>query len=189
MGLISILSDLGSIGSTTKWAINLYQDLKSKNKKITDSEIFQMMMIIRYQKIELPESAPLGATDSYQFLVYRAQIAEYHGGLTSIIIEILNIEADLWKNDLKSILKMLEPLAKRMSEAKISKKTKYGPLEKFEVTNSKNGIYYTGDEWAEYINNGFYERVEVSSKIEAQDPGTRDAMFEASHEMFEKKIK
>ena len=188
MSLISILSDLGSIGQTTKWAINLYQDLKSKNEKITDAEIFQMMIIIRYQKIELPESAPLGATDSYQFLVYRAQIAEYHGGLTSIIIEILNIEADLWKNDLKSILKMLEPLAKRMDDAKISKETKYGPLEKFEVTNSKYGIY-TGDMWAQYINNGFYERVEVSSKIEEHNPGTRDAMFKASHTMFEKKIK
>ena len=53
MGLISILSDLGSIGSTTKWAINLYQDLKSKNKKITDSEIFQMMMIIIAQNLKL----------------------------------------------------------------------------------------------------------------------------------------
>ena len=136
MGLISILSDLGSIGSTTKWAINLYQDLKSKNKKITDSEIFQMMMIIRYKKIELAENGPFGITDSYKFLVYRAQIAEHHAGLTGIIIDILHIEADLWKNDLKSILKMLEPLTKRMSEAKISKETKYGPLEKFEVENT-----------------------------------------------------
>jgi len=34
MGIISTLSDLGSIGSTTRWAIKLYQDLKSNNEKI-----------------------------------------------------------------------------------------------------------------------------------------------------------
>jgi len=188
MGLISILSDLGSIGSTTKWAINLYQDLKSKNKKITDSEIFQMMMIIRYQKIELAENGPFGITDSYKFIVYRAQIAEHHAGLTGIIIDILHIEADLWKNDLKSILKMLEPLAKRMSEAKISKETKYGPLEKFEVENTSKYGMLTGDKWGSYIVE-LHERAAVSDSIEEHSPGTLDSMFEASHEMFEKKNK
>ena len=206
MGLISILSDLGSIGSTTKWAINLYQDLKSKNKKITDSEIFQMMMIIRYKKIELAENGPFGITDSYKFLVYRAengpfgitdsykflvyraQIAEHHAGLTGIIIDILHIEADLWKNDLKSILKMLEPLTKRMSEAKISKETKYGPLEKFEVENTSKYGMLTGDKWGSYIVE-LHERAAVSDSIEEHSPGTLDSMFEASHEMFAKKNK
>ena len=88
MGLTSILSDLGSIGSTTRWAIKLYQDLKSKNKKITDSEIFQMMMISRYNKIKLTADETLGIYDSKKFMVYRAQIAEHHAGLTGIIIDI-----------------------------------------------------------------------------------------------------
>ena len=189
MGIIAFLSDLGSIGSTTKWAINLYLDLKKKNKRITDSEIFQMMIIKRYEKIELTESATLGAVDSYRFLVYRAEIAEHHGGLTGIIIDILNIEAELWKNDFKAILKMLEPLAKRMNDAKISKKTKYGPLEKFKITHSlKYKDIYTEDKWARYISQ-FYERVEVLAEIEKQSPGVLSSMFEASHIMYKKKNK
>ena len=188
MGLISVLSDLGSIGSTTKWAINLYQDLKSKNKKITDAEIFQMMMITRYKKIKLPENGPFGITNSYKFLVYRAQIAEHHAGLTGIIIDILHLEADLWKNELKAILKMLEPLAKRMSEAKISKQTKYGPLEKFEVTSTPKYGMLTGNKWGYYIV-GLHERAQVSDKIEEQNPGILEGMFQASLKMFETKNK
>ncbi len=188
MGLISILSDLGSIGSTTKWAINLYQDLKSKNKKITDAEIFQMMMIIRYKKIKLTENKPFGITSSYKFLVYRAQIAEHHSGLTGIIIDILHLEAGLWKNNFKIILKMLEPLAEIMSEAKILKQTKYGPLEKFEITNTPKYGMVTGNEWGYYIV-GLHERAEASNKIEEQNPNILEGMFQASLKMFETKNK
>ena len=185
MGIISTLADLGSIGSTTRWAIKLYQDLKSKNKKITDSEVFQMMMIIRYNKIELSPDGPFGIYDSNKFMVYRAQIAEHHAGLTGIIIDILHLEADLWKNDLKAILKMLEPLAKRMNEAKISKKTKYGSLEKFEIIKSSKYGIHTGTKWGYYIV-ALHERAEVSDSIEKQDPGIRNKMYEASLQMFEK---
>tara|TARA_B100002003_G_C13927543_1_gene450722 strand:- start:36 stop:602 length:567 start_codon:yes stop_codon:yes gene_type:complete len=185
MGIISTLSDLGSIGSTTRWAIKLYQDLKSKNKKITDSEIFQMMMISRYNKIKLTADETLGIYDSKKFMVYRAQIAEHHAGLTGIIIDILHLEADLWKNDLKAILKMLEPLAKRMNEADISKRTKYGSLEKFEIIKSSKYGINTGAKWGYYIVE-LHKRVEVCDKIEEQNPGIRDGMYEASLIMFEK---
>ncbi|MDA9654369.1 hypothetical protein OAM28_01085 [Candidatus Pelagibacter sp.] len=190
MGLISVLSDLGSIGSTTKWAINLYQDLKSKNKNITDSEIFQMMMIIRYNKIKLPSEEPLGIYDSKKFLIYRAQIAEYHAGLTGIIIDILHIEAGLWKNELENMLKMLPPLEKRMSEANFSEKTKYGPLEKFEISKLSIGKHSAGKsgKWNFYLVR-LLERIEVCNKIEEQNPGILEGMFQASLQMFEKNNK
>ena len=184
MGIISTLSDLGSIGSTTRWAIKLYQDLKSKNKKITDSEIFQMMMISRYNKIKLTADETLGIYDSKKFMVYRAQIAEHHAGLTGIIIDILHMEADLRKNRLEPILKMLIPLAKRMDEADISEKTKYGSLKKFEIVKLSDGKHSAG-KWNFYIV-GFHERIEVLDKIEEQNPGIRDGMYEASLIMFEK---
>ena len=53
MGIISTLADLGSIGATTKWVLNSYETIKSKNKKLKDVEIYQIMMIERYRKIEI----------------------------------------------------------------------------------------------------------------------------------------
>ena len=53
MGIISTLADLGSIGSTTRWAIESYQKIKENNKGISDKEIYEVMMIARYNKIKL----------------------------------------------------------------------------------------------------------------------------------------
>ena len=33
MGFLSAFANFGSIGSTTKWAIKMYEEMKSKNKK------------------------------------------------------------------------------------------------------------------------------------------------------------
>jgi hypothetical protein len=40
MGFLDFFADIGSIGSTTKWAINGYLQLKSQNKKLSDQQIF-----------------------------------------------------------------------------------------------------------------------------------------------------
>ncbi len=48
MGFLSWLSDKGTGGSTTKWAINGYNELKSKDKNKSDLKIFEEMIKIRY---------------------------------------------------------------------------------------------------------------------------------------------
>ena len=55
MGFISAFSNFGSIGSTTKWAIKMYDEIKSQNKKLKPNEIFFKMTQIRYA------SSPLGS--------------------------------------------------------------------------------------------------------------------------------
>ena len=134
MGIISTLADLGSVGSTTKWALKAYKNLKSKNKKMSDAEIYQVMMLERYKKIEIKPKEKFEYYRGDKFMVYQGQIAEYHAGLTGLIIEILNVEADLWRNNLKAQIAMLKPLSTRMlKETDLSNKTKYGELSIFKI--------------------------------------------------------
>ena len=60
--------------------------------------------------------------------------------------------------------------------------------EKFEAENTSKYGMLTGDKWGSYIVE-LHERAAVSDSIEEHSPGTLDSMFEASHEMFEKKNK
>ena len=59
MGFISAFANLGSIGSTTKWAIKIYNEIKSENKKLKPNQIFSKMVEIRLS------SFPLGAGSEY----------------------------------------------------------------------------------------------------------------------------
>ena len=94
MGFVSAFANLGSIGSTTRWAIKGYESLKSNNKKMKDIDIFKEMIKIRYDSINE------GGYGHYLITVLddNSLVAEFPG-LAGLIIEILNIEADLNKNE------------------------------------------------------------------------------------------
>jgi len=40
MGFLSTSANLGSIGSTARWAIKMYQEIKSQNSKLSSDKIF-----------------------------------------------------------------------------------------------------------------------------------------------------
>ena len=178
MGLISILADLGSIGSTTRWAIESYQNIKDKNKGITDTEIYEVMMITRYNKIKLPLGSH--SFDRNKFMSYWGRFAPYNGGLSFIITEILNVEADLWKN--KNMMKLLDPLAERMAKANFSKDTKYGcwPIlqKKGTYQNIKDEL-----EWIDFIIRGHFKRIESYT---SNDPSVNEGAYKNSIEIYNK---
>ena len=177
MGIISTLSDLGSIGSTTKWVLKSYETIKSKNKKLKDAEIYQIMMIGRYQKIEISPPEKYNYYSGDRFMVYQGQIAEFHAGLTGLVIEILNVEADLWKNNVKALMQLLKPLSDRMlKEKKIPKKTRYGEQSDFIM---KDGLISMP--WMEFIMSN-YERVETYGKI---SPAIKDDFYNKALKLYE----
>ena len=155
MGIISTLADLGSVGSTTKWALSAYKSLKSKNKTIKDADIYQIMMLERYKKIKIKPKEKFEYYRGDKFMVYQGQVAEYHAGLTGLIIEILNVEADLWRNNVKALIEILKPLSTRMlKETDLSNKTKYGELSIFKI----DGNFEM--EWIKFIMDN-YKRVDI----------------------------
>jgi len=44
MGFISAFANFGSIGSTTKWAIKMYNEIKTENKKLNPNQIFAIIV-------------------------------------------------------------------------------------------------------------------------------------------------
>ena len=177
MGIISTLADLGSIGSTTKWVLKSYETIKSKNKKLKDVEIYQIMMIERYRKIEITPPEKYNYYSGDKFMVYQGQIAEYHAGLTGLVIEILNVEADLWKNNVKALDQLLKPLSQRMlKEKKLSKKSRFGEMHEFIMDD---GIDM---KWMNFIMSN-YERVENYGNI---DPNIKEDFYNKSLKLYEK---
>ena len=53
MGFISAFANFGSIGSTTKWAIKMYNEIKTENKKLNPNQIFSRMVEIRLSSFPL----------------------------------------------------------------------------------------------------------------------------------------
>jgi len=121
MGFLSAFANLGSVGSTTKWAIKGYQSFKSENNDLKPNEIFYKMVQIRYG------SSPL---DENEFdLNFTAHMMDYSikaPGLAGLIIEILNTEAELYKNDYKFIDDMIKPIFDKLEDTDLSKEEKYG---------------------------------------------------------------
>ena len=158
MGIISTLADLGSIGSTTRWAIESYQKIKENNKGISDKEIYEVMMIARYNKIKLSLDGNYfpGRYDRNKFMVYWARFAGGNGGLSFIITEILNVEADLWRN--QKMMKLLDPLVERMADTDFSKETKYGcwPIL---LKAGTDGNFINELEWMKFITDGHIRRI------------------------------
>ena len=136
MGFVSAFANLGSIGSTTRWAIKGYESLKSNNKKMKDTDIFKEMIKIRYDSIDEGDNGHYLIT----VLDDNSLVAEFPG-LAGLIIEILNIEADLNKNDGRFLNDMIDPLFKKLEQTNLSKKTKYGKLSRGPGSEWTNFIY------------------------------------------------
>ena len=121
MGFLSAFANLGSVGSTTKWAIKGYQSFKSENNDLKPNEIFYKMVQIRYG------SSPLGENEfGLNFTAHMMDYSKKAPGLAGLIIEILNTEAELYKNDYKFIDDMIKPIFDKLEDTDLSKEEKYG---------------------------------------------------------------
>lgn len=143
MGFLDFFADIGSIGSTTKWAINGYLKLKSQNKNLSDQQIFSAIIEIRF--IALPND------EQKNYLL--SQVKDFPG-LAGLVIEILNIEADLYKNDGNLIVDIIKPIFRRLEETELPKKTKYGI---FKAPPEEKNFFLLSSEWTSYIYD-FYMR-------------------------------
>ena len=140
MGFISAFANFGSIGSTTKWAIKMYNEIKTENKKLNPNQIFSRMVEIRLS------SFPLGSNKyGLDYESHMTQFANHAPGLAGLIIEILNTEAELSENSGSNINEMIKPMFDKLEDTDLSAKEKYGHI--------KNK-----SEWTMYIY-GFLDRV------------------------------
>jgi len=140
MGFISAFSNFGSIGSTSKWAIKMYNQIKSDNKKLDPNQIFSMMVQARIQSI------PFGSNKyGLDYESHMIQFANHAPGLAGLIIEILNTEAELSENSGSNINEMIRPIFDKLEDTNLSTKEKYGHI--------KNK-----SEWVMFIY-GFLDRV------------------------------
>jgi len=120
MGFISAFANLGSIGSTARWAIKMYQEMKSQNKNLKPNKIFLKMITIR-----LASAPSAGNYDSHLL-----QHAEKVPGLAGLVIEILCAEAELSLNSGDNIREMIKPLFDKLEATDLSVQEKYGFLKK-----------------------------------------------------------
>ena len=140
MGFISAFANFGSIGSTTKWAIKMYNEIKSENKKLKPNQIFSKMVEIRLS------SFPLGSNKyNLDYESHMIQFANNAPGLAGLIIEILNTEAELSENSGSNITEMIKPIFDKLEDSDLSTKEKYG-----HITNNS--------QWVMFIY-GFLDRV------------------------------
>jgi hypothetical protein len=123
MGFISAFANLGSIGSTTKWTIKMYNEIKLQNKKLKPNKIFAKMIKLRL------ESFPLGSNDmGLDYNSHMLRYAEKAPGLAGLIIEILCAEAELHENSIDNLEEMIKPIFDKLEEADLTSQEKYGTL-------------------------------------------------------------
>ena len=126
MGFLSWYSNVGSIGSTVRWAIKGYSAIRSKNKKISDNQIFIEMIKIRYTTLPDKEKKD-----------YLLKQAKKMPGLYGLVVDILCVEAGLHKNDGYYIDEIVKPIFLALEKTNFSHKTKYGKF-KFGLGSSPN---------------------------------------------------
>jgi len=115
MGFISAFANLGSIGSTSKWAIKMYNQIKSENKKLDPNQIFSMMVQARIHSI------PFGSNKyGLDYESHMIQFANNAPGLAGLIIEILNTEAELSENSGNNINEMIKPIFDKLEDTNLS---------------------------------------------------------------------
>ena len=125
MGFLSAFSNFGSIGSTSKWAIKMYEEMKSKNKNKKPNEIFLEMIQLRYSV------SPLGSNEyGKDFTKHMIDYSKSMPGLAGLIIEILNVEAELYKNEPQYLNEMIKPIFDKLENTDLTDKEKYGSLKK-----------------------------------------------------------
>jgi len=118
MGFLSASANLGSIGSTARWAIKMYQEIKSQNSKLSSDKIFLKMITAR-----LASSPSEGRYNSHLL-----QHAEKAPGLAGLVIEILCAESELNANSGENINEMIVPLFEKLEETDLSQEEKYGVI-------------------------------------------------------------
>lgn len=132
MGFISAFANLGSIGSTTKWAIKMYNEIKSENKKLKPNQIFSKMVEIRLS------SFPFGNNKyNLDYESHMIKFAKQAPGLAGLIIEILNTEAELSENSGSIIREIIKPIFDKLDDSDLSAKEKYG-----DVTNNSGWVMF-----------------------------------------------
>jgi len=105
MGIFSFFAEKGSIGSTTKWALDLF---KAKPENKDDLAHLKEMIDARYI------SHPLERAKN--FFNNKLDKLFEKWGLCGVVIKILIFEAELDKNDNDLVDEMLKPLFDRMVE-------------------------------------------------------------------------
>ena len=81
------------------------------------------MVQIRY------ESSPLGSNDyGMDFTTHMLNYSKVVPGLAGLIIEILNIEAELYKNEPNFLGDMIKPIFDKLEDTDLSDKEKYGHI-------------------------------------------------------------
>jgi len=143
MGFLSTISNFGSIGSTAKWAIKGYTAIKSNHPNLEPGQIFFEMIKTR-----------LGASPSFlkgKYDSYLLNTAKNKPGLAGLVIEILNAEADLYKNLPNYIKEMIVPIFDKLEKTNLSQIEKFGFLKD---AHSSNDLL----PWVVYTL-GFYSRV------------------------------
>lgn len=115
MGFLSAFANFGSIGSTSKWAIKMYSEIKSQNSNLSSNKIFLKMITAR-----------LANSTSGRYDSHLLQYAEKAPGLAGLVIEILCAEAELNANSGESINEMIMPLFEKLEQTNLSEKEKYG---------------------------------------------------------------
>ena len=144
MGFVSAFANFGNIGSTTKWTINGYESLKSKNK--SDIEIFEEMIIIRYS-----------TTSNDSRKNHLLQNIKQLPGLAGLTMEVLNVEADLTLNSGDYIEDKVKPIFTRLEKTNLSEKIKYGKLgQPFNILTREpididEKTWMMGPKWLEFI--------------------------------------
>ena len=118
MGFFSAFANLGSIGSTARWAIKMYGEIKSQNPKLKPEKIFSQMINIRLA------SAPNTGTYDSHLEKHATKVP----GLAGLVIEILCAEAELSQNTGENISEMIIPLFEKLENTDLSQKEKYGFL-------------------------------------------------------------
>ena len=143
MGFVSWVSNAGSLGSTTRWAIKQFSssyDFSKGNESISSiRDCFEIMIERRYQTFP-NEEIELYLLDSVKELP----------GLAGLVIEVLNCEAGLSKNYGSNLREMIKPIFQNLDKTDFSKKIKYGSFKSYDRWyEDENGYPF---DWVTWIN-------------------------------------
>ena len=89
--IIKWFAKIGAVGSTARWGAKLYKSYKEIHPNISDSKIYQLMIVDRYQN--MPKEGAI------EYLRPIAKDEEL--GLRALVTSILEIEADFNENTSK----------------------------------------------------------------------------------------
>jgi len=138
------MNEIGSIGRVARDTIKEYLKIKSRNKIISDKEIFKEIINNNYKGL-------FSNKDKREDLLKQSQISI---GLAGLIIDICIVECSLNKATGNDIDEIIRPIWTELQKLELDNLTKYGP-DKDQggfgeplFLNDKDGYV---DDWANYI--------------------------------------